>query len=46
MTIKSKELEKMLKEYGRQYTLTMYVNRKFHMTKKQLNYVMNYKGKM
>lgn len=44
MVIKNKELKKMLKDYGRQYTLTMYVNRYFHMTKRQLNYVMNYKG--
>lgn len=44
MIIKNKELKKMLKEHGRQYTLTMYVNRYFHMTKKQLDYVMNYKG--
>jgi len=43
MIIKNKELNKMLKEHGRQYTLTMYVNRYFHMTKKQLDYVMNYK---
>ena len=31
MIIKNKELEKMLKEKGRRYTLTMYVNRFFHM---------------
>jgi len=43
MIIKNKELNKMLKEHGRQYTLTMYVNRYFHMTKKQLDRVMNYK---
>lgn len=43
MIIKNKELNKMLKEHGRQYTLTMYCNRYFHMTKKQLEYVMNYK---
>ena len=35
----------MLKEYGRQYTLTMYVNRFFHMTNKQLEYVLNYGGR-
>ena len=35
----------MLREYGRHYTLTMYVNRYFHMTKKQLDYVLKYKGK-
>ena len=43
MIIKNKELEKMLKEKGRRYTLTMYVNRFFHMTKKQLDYVLNWK---
>ena len=42
MIIKNKELRKMLKEHGRQYTLTMYVNRCFHMTKRQLDYVLNY----
>lgn len=45
MIIKNKELNKMLKENGRQYILTMYVNRYFHMTKKQLDYVMNYEVK-
>lgn len=43
MVIKNKELEKMLKEKGRRYTLTMYVNRFFHMTQKQLDYVLNWK---
>lgn len=43
MIIKNKELKKMLKENGRNYTLTMYANRYFHMTQKQLNYVLNYK---
>lgn len=43
MIIKNKELKKMLRENGRKYTLTMYVNRFFHMTKKQLEYVLNYK---
>ena len=42
MIIKNKELNKMLKEHGRQYTLTMYANRYFHMTTKQLNYVLEY----
>lgn len=42
MIIKNKDLEKMLKEHGRKYTLTMYVNRRFHMTKKQLDYVLDY----
>jgi len=45
MIIKNRELKKMLKEYGRQYTLTMYVNRFFHMTNKQLEYVLNYGGR-
>ena len=45
MIIKNKELEKMLKEKGRRYTLTMYVNRFFHMTQKQLDYVLAWKEK-
>ena len=45
MIVKNKELKQMLKENGRQYTLTMYVNRFFDMTKKQLEYVLNYKTK-
>lgn len=45
MIIKKKELDKMLEKYGRKYTLTMYANRFFHMTQKQLDYVLNYKGK-
>ena len=45
MIIKSKKLKKMIKEYGRQYTLTMYVNRFFHMTQKQLDYVLKYEEK-
>lgn len=43
MIIKNKELKKMLKDHGRKYTLTMYVNRYFNMTQKQLNYVLNHK---
>ena len=43
MIIKNKELKKMLKEKGRKYTLTMYINWKFHMTQKQLDYVLSYK---
>ena len=43
MIIKNKELKKMLKEKGRKYTITMYINRFFHMTNKQLDYVLNYK---
>ena len=43
MIIKNKELKKMLKEKGRKYILTMYINRYFHMTNKQLDYVLNYK---
>lgn len=40
--ISNKELDIMLSEKGRQYVLTMYCNRYFHMTKKQLNKVMDY----
>ena len=43
MMIKNKDLKKMLKEKGRQYTLTMYANRKFDMTSKQLNYILSLK---
>ena len=43
MIIKNSDLKKMLREYGRHYTLTMYVNRFFHMTQKQLAYVLKYK---
>ena len=39
---KNKDLKKMLKEKGRQYTLTMCANRKFNMTNKQLEYAMSY----
>ena len=45
MVIKNKELKRLLKERGRQYTITMYINRYFHMTQKQLDYVLNYRGK-
>ncbi|MBQ6632463.1 MAG: hypothetical protein IJH55_10295 [Romboutsia sp.] len=45
MIINNKELKKMLKEHGRHYTLTMYANRFIHMTQKQLDYVLKYKGK-
>lgn len=34
----------MLKEHGKQYTLTMYVNRFIHLTNKQLDYVLSYNG--
>lgn len=43
MIIKNKELKKMLKENGKHYVLTMYVNRFFHMTEKQLDYVLKEK---
>ena len=43
MILSNKELKKMLKEQGRKYTLTMYVNRFFHLTGRQLEYAMNYK---
>lgn len=45
MIIKNKDLKKMLKEKGRQYTLTMYINRFIHMTGRQLDYVLSYKNK-
>lgn len=41
--ISNKELDMMLYEKGRQYVLTMYCNRYFNMTEKQLNKVMNYR---
>lgn len=40
--ISNKELDIMLYEKGRQYVLTMYCNRYFNMTKKQLDKVMSY----
>lgn len=43
MVIKNTVLRKMLKEHGKNYTLTMYINRFFNMTSKQLDYVLNYK---
>lgn len=43
MIIKNKELNKMLKEKGRNYTITMYINNYFDLTKKQLELVMEYK---
>ena len=43
--ISNKELNKMLKENGRRYTLTMYINHLIHLTQKQLDYVLNYKGR-
>ena len=43
MLIKNKELNKMLKNYGKTYVLNMYANRYIHMTQKQLDYVLNYK---
>lgn len=43
--IKNEDLEKMLKDYGKKYTLTMYANRFFHMTDNQLDYVLNYEEK-
>ena len=41
--ISNKELDMMLYEKGRQYVLTMYCNRYFNMSEKQLNKVMNYR---
>lgn len=43
MIIKNKDLKKMLKEKGKKYILTMYANRKFDMTSKQLNYILSLK---
>lgn len=43
MIIKNQKLKKMIKENGCQYVLTMYVNRFFHMTNRQLNYVLREK---
>lgn len=40
--IKNSKLEEMLKEKGRNYVLTMYINRYIHMTQKQLDHVLNY----
>ena len=37
MLIKNVVLDKMIKEKGRQYAKTMYINRKFDLTKKQLS---------
>ena len=45
MLIQNKELRKILKEHGRDYTITMYINRFFHMTNKQLEYVLKYGDK-
>ena len=42
--IRNEELDKMLEEEGKRYVLTMYANRKFNMTSKQLDYVLEYKG--
>lgn len=43
MIIPNKELTRMLKNEGRKYTLTMYINRFFDLTDKQLDYVLNWK---
>lgn len=43
MIIKNSVLKKMLKQEGRKYVLTMYCNRFFDMTDKQLDYVLNWK---
>lgn len=41
--ISNKNLEELLKTEGREFTLTLYVNRRFALTKKQLDYILNYK---
>lgn len=43
MIIKNKDLKKLLKEKGRQYMITLYINNRINMTNKQLDYVLNYK---
>lgn len=43
MIIKNNVLKKMLKQEGRKYVLTMYCNRFFDMTDKQLDYVLSWK---
>jgi len=43
MIIKNKDLNKMLQEHGRHYTLTMYINNIINLTKKQFEYVFEYK---
>jgi len=45
MIIKNNELKRLLKEKGRRYTLMMYINRFFHMTNRQLDYVLRYDNK-
>lgn len=43
MIIPNKELTRMLKNEGRKFTLTMYINRFFDLTDKQLDYVLSWK---
>ena len=43
MIIKNSVLKKMLKQEGKKYVLTMYCNRFFDMTDKQLDYVLSWK---
>ena len=43
MIIPNKELTRMLKKEGRRFTLTMYANRFFDLTDKQLDYVLGWK---
>ena len=42
MIIPNKELTRMLKKEGRKFTLTMYTNRFFDLTDKQLDYVLRW----
>lgn len=42
MIIPNKELTRMLKNEGRKFTLTMYTNRFFDLTDKQLDYVLRW----
>ena len=45
MIIKKEKKKKMLKDKGKQYTITMYINHKFDMTGKQLEFVLDYGDK-
>jgi len=41
--IKNSDLEELLYNKGRNYVITMYINHKINITKKQLDYILNYK---
>ena len=42
MVIKNKELNKILRENGRDYVIMLYINRFIHLTNKQLEYILEY----